>query len=271
MIGLSFMAWLTVVICYGGNWLIGQCMCERPIVVGLVAGLLMGDVPTGCIIGASLEAIFMGAVNIGGAISAEPVTATAIACAYTIGVGLDQSTAITIAVPVAVVTAFLSIAWNNIAMSFFAAPFKRLAAAGDERGLALEHYLLWFFRYAIFALIAFFGVYLGADPVAAIVDQVPANVLAGLNAVGSLLPAVGMALLMQMLWSTELAVYFFVGFTLYQYFGIPMIAIAVLGAAIAIVQALNDRQIIELGKSGVKASGATSTDSTIDEEEDFFA
>ena len=45
MLGLAFMAWLTVVICYGGNWLIGQCMCERPIVVGLVAGILMGDIP----------------------------------------------------------------------------------------------------------------------------------------------------------------------------------------------------------------------------------
>ena len=71
MIGLACMAWLTVVICYGGNWLIGQCMIERPLVVGLVAGMLMGDVKTGVIIGASLEAIFMGAVNIGGAISAS--------------------------------------------------------------------------------------------------------------------------------------------------------------------------------------------------------
>lgn len=59
MVGLAIMAWLTVLICYGGNWVLGQCMIERPLVVGLVAGLLMGDVKTGAIIGASLEAIFM--------------------------------------------------------------------------------------------------------------------------------------------------------------------------------------------------------------------
>ena len=53
MIGLAVMAWLTVLICYGGNWVLGQCMIERPLVVGLVAGLLMGDVKTGVIIGAS--------------------------------------------------------------------------------------------------------------------------------------------------------------------------------------------------------------------------
>ena len=55
--------------------------------------------------------------------------------------------------------------------------------------------------------------------------------MSGLNAVGALLPAVGMALLLQMLWSTELSIYFFLGFTLYQYLGLPMIAIAVLASS----------------------------------------
>ena len=271
MLGLAFMAWLTSLVCYGGNWVLGQCMCERPLVVGLVAGILMGDVSTGVLIGASLEAIFMGAVNIGGAISAEPVTATAIACAFAIGAGVDQSTAVTIAVPVGVVTAFLSIAMNNVLLAFLGAPFDSMAANGNEKGLAVQHYLVWFVKYAAFALIAFLGVYLGAEPVAAIVDQIPANVLAGLNAVGSLLPAVGMALLLQMLWSTELAVYFFLGFTVYQYLGLPMIAIAVIGVVIAVVQAINDKELFDLRQRGVAvpADGAGASDAA-DDEEAFF-
>ena len=143
MIGLALMAWLTVLICYGGNWLLGQCMIERPLVVGLVAGLLMGDVKTGVIIGASLEAIFMGAVNIGGAISAEPVTATALAVAFTVGAGIDQGAAITLAVPVGVVTAFLSIFMNNVFLAFFAGTLDKMAAEGNEKGLAFQHYVLW--------------------------------------------------------------------------------------------------------------------------------
>ena len=252
MIGLAFMAWLTVVICYGGNWLLGQCMIERPLVVGLVAGLLMGDVKTGVIIGASLEAIFMGAVNIGGAISAEPVTATALAVAFTVGAGIDQGAAITLAVPVGVVTAFLSIFLNNVFLAFFAATLDKMAAEGNEKGLAFQHYVLWFVKYAAFGLIAFFGVYLGAEPVAA------------------LLPAVGMALLLQMLWSTELSIYFFLGFTLYQYLGLPMIAIAVLGVIIAIASALRDKEIFDLTKKGVSTQ-AVSGDSATSDEEDFFA
>ena len=244
MIGLAIMAWLTVLICYGGNWVLGQCMVERPLVVGLVAGLLMGDVKTGVIIGASLEAIFMGAVNIGGAI--------------------------TLAVPVGVVTAFLSIFMNNVFLAFFAATFDKMAAEGNEKGLALQHFVLWFVKYAAFGLIAFLGVYLGAEPVAAIVNQIPANVMSGLNAVGALLPAVGMALLLQMLWSTELSIYFFLGFTLYQYLGLPMIAIAVLGVIIAVASALRDKEIFDLTKKGL-ATQAVSSDSVTSDEEDFFA
>lgn len=273
MLGLAFLTWLTVLICYGGNWVLGQCMIERPIVVGLVAGILMGDVRTGVIIGASLEAIFMGAVNIGGAISAEPVTATAIAVAFTVGAGIDQSAAITIAVPVGVVTAFLSIFMNNVVLAFFAASFDKMAAAGNEKGLALQHYLLWFIKYAAFALIAFFGVYFGAEPVAAIVNQIPANVTAGLEAIGSLLPAVGMALLLQMLWSSQLAVYFFLGFTLYSYLGLPMIAIAVFGVVIAVISAQRDKELFDIRKTpAVTASIESKTSgSEEDEEEAFFA
>ena len=59
----AFLAALSLFICYGGNWLIGQCMIERPLVVGAVTGILLGDIPTGVAIGAALETIYMGAVN----------------------------------------------------------------------------------------------------------------------------------------------------------------------------------------------------------------
>lgn len=270
MLGLATMAWLTVLICYGGNWVLGQCMIERPLVVGLVAGMLMGDVSTGAIIGASLEAIFMGAVNIGGAISAEPVTATALAVAFTVGAGIDQGAAITLAVPVGVVTAFLSIFMNNVILALFTAPFDHMAQSGNEKGLALQHFGLWFIKYAVFAVIAFLGVYLGAEPVAAVVNQIPANVMAGLNAVGALLPAVGMALLLQMLWSKQLALYFFLGFTLFIYLKLPMIAIAVIGVVIAGITALRDKELFDYMNKKDKNTVSVSTSSVDADEEDWF-
>ncbi len=75
MLTHALLAFVAVFICFGGNYLTGQSMLERPLVVGLVTGLLMGDMRQGILMGASLEAIFLGNVNIGGVISAEPVTA----------------------------------------------------------------------------------------------------------------------------------------------------------------------------------------------------
>lgn len=68
----ALMAALSVFICFAGNYLTGQSMMERPLVVGLVTGILMGDMKTGILMGAALEAVFLGNVNIGGVIAAEP-------------------------------------------------------------------------------------------------------------------------------------------------------------------------------------------------------
>lgn len=68
----AFLVALAVFICVGGAELIGFTMLNRPIVIGPLVGLFLGDLHTGVIHGASLEAVFMGVVNIGGASAAEP-------------------------------------------------------------------------------------------------------------------------------------------------------------------------------------------------------
>ena len=62
----AFLVALAVFICVGGAELIGFTMLNRPIVIGPLVGLFLGDLHTGVMIGASLEAVFMGVVNIGG-------------------------------------------------------------------------------------------------------------------------------------------------------------------------------------------------------------
>ena len=101
------MATLAVFICFLWNYLTGQSMMERPLVVGLVTGILMGDMKTGVLMGASLEAIFLGNVNIGGVIAAEPVTATTLATTFAIISNVEQKAAMTLAVPIGMLAAFV--------------------------------------------------------------------------------------------------------------------------------------------------------------------
>lgn len=59
MLNVALLSALSYFICYAGNWMFGQSMSDRPIFIGAVTGLLLGDLQQGLIIGATLEAVFM--------------------------------------------------------------------------------------------------------------------------------------------------------------------------------------------------------------------
>ena len=128
---------------------------------------------------------------------------------------------------------------------------------------------------SVMAIPTFLGVYVGAEPIANLVNVIPAVVTNGFNAAASLLPAVGMALLLRMLWNNKIAIYFLLGFVLFEYLGMPMIAVAAVGAVIVVVTALRDLEMLDL-KSKVRdlresgVSAGTFSQQEI-EEEDFFA
>lgn len=75
----AFFVALAVFVGVGGHELFGMVMLSRPIVVAPLTGLLLGDVQTGLLVGASLESIFMGVVNVGISSTAEPALAAGLA------------------------------------------------------------------------------------------------------------------------------------------------------------------------------------------------
>ena len=98
----AFFVALAVFVGVAGHELFGMAMLSRPIVVAPLAGLLLGDVQTGLIVGASLESIFMGVVNIGISSTAEPALAAGLATAFAINLGGNVGTIIPIVFPLAV-------------------------------------------------------------------------------------------------------------------------------------------------------------------------
>ncbi|MFR0555170.1 PTS mannose/fructose/sorbose/N-acetylgalactosamine transporter subunit IIC [Loigolactobacillus coryniformis subsp. coryniformis] len=277
MLKTAIIAGLLVFICYGGNWLFGQTMIERPLVVGALTGIVMGDVRTGVMMGAALEAIFMGAVDIGGALSAEPVTASVLATTFAIILNVDQKAALALAVPIGVLAAFISMFMKNVVMNIFAPLVDKVADENSSKGLTLIHFGMWFLNYFTFSLVTFIGVLAGAKPMQTFISTIPKNLMAGLAATGGLLPAVGFAILLRMLWSKELSPYYFLGFILVAYLKLPSVAVAVLGIILVIVNAFRDKQLLDIENKQskqAKQSGTQIVDHTDDatqEEEDFFS
>lgn len=279
MLNTAILAALCVFVCFGGNWLWGQTMIERPLVVGMITGLVFGDIREGIMMGAALEAIFMGAVDIGGALSAEPVTATVLATTFSIILNVDTKAALALAVPIGVFAAFISMFLKNVVMNIFAPLVDKVAETNNQKGLIRLHFGMWFLNYFVFSLVTFFSVLAGAKPVQQLVNEIPKNLMAGLSATGGLLPAVGFAILMRMLWSKQLSPYYFLGFILAAYMKLPSVAVAAVGIIIVVIQWTRDKQFMsiettqkKLAVSGVQnQADVTPTNESAQEEEDFFS
>ncbi|XZL77714.1 PTS mannose/fructose/sorbose/N-acetylgalactosamine transporter subunit IIC [Clostridium perfringens] len=264
----ALMAALSVFICFAGNYLTGQSMMERPLVVGLVTGILMGDMKIGILMGAALEAVFLGNVNIGGVIAAEPVTATTLATTFAIISHVETKAAITLAIPIGMLAAFVVMFLKNVLMNVFAPALDDAARENNQKKIVALHYGTWALYYLIISAISFLGVLLGSGPVNALVENIPSKLMNGLSAAGGLLPAVGFAMLMKLLWDNKLAVFYLLGFILTAYLKLPAVAVAVVGVVICVVTSQRDLQISNLVLAGPKGSGQMTKE---DEEEEFFA
>ena len=153
----AFFVALAVFVGVAGHELFGMAMLSRPIVVAPLAGLLLGDVQTGLIVGASLESIFMGVVNIGISSTAEPALAAGLATAFAINLGGNVGTIIPIVFPLAV----LGLQLMNFIFSFVIGPcapkFEELAKEGKDKEITILRTLCVICIDSVFCSIVWFG------------------------------------------------------------------------------------------------------------------
>lgn len=267
----AFLVALAVFICVGGGVLLGFTMLNRPIVIGPLVGLFLGDLHTGVIIGAALEAVFMGVVNIGGASAAEPGIATAVGTAFAILLGKGSEVALTLALPIGILGLQIKTVLYIFIVGMFAKTFDRLAAEGKEKQIVVLHYGFWAINWILYSMVAFLGILFGSDAVSALLEAIPDVVMNGLTVCGGLLPAVGMAMLMKMLWDNKICMCYFLGFVLAAYLNLPLIALAVLGTIIAVFVGMNDYRFSQLASIRAAAVPTHKNDTfNLDEEEEEF-
>ena len=116
------------------EYLFGTSLLSRPLVMGTLTGIVLGDVQTGVTLGATLELAFMGAFSIGASIPPEMISGTVLGTAFTITTGAGPETALTVGLPVA----SLVLIAKNVGMVFILPPFvhkaDKYAAEGNMAG-----------------------------------------------------------------------------------------------------------------------------------------
>lgn len=265
----AFLCGLAEFICFGGDWLLGQNMADQPIVVGPVVGLMLGDLKTGIILGAMLEATFIGAVNVGGAVSLNPSVATVLACAYAIIGHGDMKAAVALAIPMGLLGGLLEVG-TYVLFSLFQSQWEDAADKANEKKLVALHYGVWLARMLLFFAVVFVTVLIGVRPVAAFIKSLPSFVENGLGLTGGLLPAAGFAMLLSMVWDKKLAVWFFFGFVLVEYLKLPLLVVGIVGLVFAVIFAFYDKELFDLKHRKAASSNTGSGESEEQEEEDDF-
>ena len=213
---------------------VGYFTVYRPLIGGLIVGLILGDVQQGMAFGAALNAVHLGFISTGGTLPSDLVTAGYIGTALALASGLNVDAALAaFGVPLGVLGSFLWFGRMTLG-SMLAHWADARAERGDTRGVAAIN--LWAGQgllFAFYALPTFVIVYYGQWGIDRVLALFPERLLAALAVVGGMLPVVGIGLLLRSIGRPRLMPYYVIGFVLATYLDLPLLVIAVLGAAAA--------------------------------------
>ncbi len=212
----------------------GDPQLERPIILGPVVGLILGDLHTGIIVGGALELVFIGAAPIGGSVPPNVAIGAAIGTALAVGTGQGVEGALVTAVPAALVGTFFELFAKTVC-SFLV--HKADQAAEEARGRTVLA-VVWAgnaVHFLAYAIPTFLVLYFGSSALQSILSGLNDNVQAALTSAAALLPAVGFGILLSVLYNKALFPLFFAGFALAAFTSFTVIGIAIAATALVVV------------------------------------
>lgn len=211
----------------------GLTHIHRPVVTGVIVGLILGDIKTGLIAGATLELVWMGMVPLAGAQPPNVVIGGIIGTAFAILTKQDPKVAVGIAVPFAVaVQGLITLLFTVFAPVMHKA--DRFAEEANYKGIEKINYLGLAILFVMYFVIAFLPIYFGNDAATKFVEIVPEWFINGLSVAGGIMPAIGFAMLLKVMLKKEYVAFLILGFVLAAYMKLPILAIALIGSAIAL-------------------------------------
>ena len=184
------------------DYQLGTLYAFRPIVVCPVVGACLGDLHTGLILGASIEALFMGSVSIGAYIPPDATSAGLLCTAYVCLLGLDTEVAVGLAMPIG--TLVLGVGnLGQLVSNWLTSFIPGIALKGEGSKLMALHWLLGMWVIPVWLVLIFCAVYFGSGAIDWLVNAVPSFVLNGFAAAANILPVMGFAMLLCLLHFSE--------------------------------------------------------------------
>ena len=208
----------------------GLTHIHRPLVTGLVIGIILGDIQTGIITGATLELVWLGMIPLGGA--QPPNTPIGGILGVTFAILSNQEPAV--AVSVAIVFALFTGKLIPLVFKIYARLMKKAdicAAEGNLKGIKSIRDLGMIILFNFYFVIALVAVALINIFVIPTFDLLPLWLIEGLGVAGKMMPAVGFAMLLKVMLKKEYASFFVLGFVIVAYMKLDILPLTVLAVA----------------------------------------
>lgn len=216
----------------GGYYILG-----RPLVAGLIIGMIFGDIQAGVLCGLAVQGVFIASMHTGGT-SASEVTYAAYG-----GIGLamattkDPAIAVTLALFIGQTFGLLFYNIKMAGFSFFNRRAENASREADIRGLTMNQIVYpQIIVFLIRVIPVMIAIYLGQSAVQTLLDSMPQVIIDIVGALGGILPALGIGMLMNILVKrkTDL-IYFLFGFVILSFFDVNIIGLVFIAALIAFI------------------------------------
>ena len=213
-----------------------------PLINGTITGIILGDPLTGLLAGATINLAYIGWISAGGTMPSNVGIAGTYGTAITILASADPSLAITFAIPIGL----LGVLLFQLQMTVNSIWVHRL----DQNAERAELDKVWInaallpqlTSLLINGIPAFILMSIGGTAFSSMMEKIPESIVNALTVTSGLLPALGVAMLLNYLGKKYLLPYFFIGFFASTYFGLSLTAISVFGACIAVLSYFGKKQ-----------------------------
>ena len=207
---------------------------HRPVVLGPIVGLVLGDLQTGTLVGGTLELVWMGLAPLAGAQPPNVIIGTVVGATFAITTKTDPTVAVGVAVPFAIAVQ-MGITFLFSIMSAVMSRCDKMAEEANLKGIDYVNYFGLLVLGTFYFFCAFLPVYFGAEHAGKIIEMLPKQVIDGLGVAGGIMPAIGFAVLMKIMMKNVYIPYFILGFVAAAWLQLPVLAIAAAATAMAII------------------------------------
>ena len=210
---------------------------HQPLVACTLIGLATGHTTECVILGGTLQMIALGWANIGAAVAPDAALASVASAIILVlgGQGVrGVSTAIALAIPLAIAGLFLTIIARTISVSLVHA-MDREAEKGNIRGVEMYHYLGILIQGLRIVIPAVCLIFIPAEAVRGLLESMPEWLAGGMSVGGGMVVAVGYAMVINMMATREIWPFFAIGFVLATISQITLMGLGAIALSLALI------------------------------------